>query len=61
MLPFFVARGRVEPPTFGLWIQRSNHLSYRAKFDLVTPEKERKLTRRFEFSQTMAEKVETFY
>ena len=25
-----VARGRVEPPTFGLWIQRSNHLSYRA-------------------------------
>lgn len=32
--PFLVAGSGVEPETFGLWIQRSNHLSYPAVFTL---------------------------
>ena len=29
---FLVAWGRIELPTYGLWIHRSNQLSYQAKF-----------------------------
>ena len=32
ILLHFVAKTGLEPVTFGLWIQRSNHLSYLAIF-----------------------------
>lgn len=35
MKPFLVAEGRVELPALGLWILRSNHLSYPAIYFFI--------------------------